>query len=658
MTADPVITISWELAIARNWRKLALTCTSALALATVVWQICFRDQLYELVFRPDAISGESLPARRAFLYIIAVASALAAIACLWIFLRARRGKVSTALHWELLCTSCAVLPLLTVPAVEFEHAVFTCLLTGIFGLAVARAASREAPRFRGLPDLSKRQAHVLVGAGYAIFVGVVGFIAYWRYLTFHAEVCDTSYEVNAVAGIVRHGVPTLSIAAFFYDGQTLPAPYFNNHVPLADYLFAPFFLIYRQPSTVVWMQTVFMGAGTFGAYLLGCKWLDRRLGGVLFAWLYLLCPNVQGFCLHDIHANVLIIPCLVLAVGLMEAGYVKAALACALLSAICREEAPVYAIGLGLYWLFSSDDRRLFRRGLALVIVAAALQVFFSSYVMPHFGGQPRLDHFNLFYLPQHSAGSMLGALFLNPLGALYSVGGMKLDYLFISLVSMGGVALVGWRAGWFAVPALLLLVPAGDPGFFCLGSNYSAPLVPAAILMGFAGIRYFWRSDGEGDAALVRRAGIFAYVLTTALLANYLYGDIGSKSYKLEYGQSPLRRENQRNYADIVGYLDTLPPFGPVERALWQVIDRVPKNVPIATSWNINPQLSHFDVALELGYSGGNPPPEQRVRYVVIDKLPALQGSPEPYIVHFRRNSRQWRVFYENSAGVIFERR
>jgi uncharacterized membrane protein len=463
--------------------------------------------------------------------------------------------------------------------------------------------------------------------------------------------------VNAVAGIVRHGIPTLSIAAFFYDGQQLPAPYFNNHVPLADYLFAPFFLLYRQPSTVVWMQTAFMGAGAFGAYLIGRKWLDGRFGGVLFAWLYLLCPNVQGFCLHDIHANVLIIPCLVLAVGFMEAGYVKSALALALLTAICREEAPVYAIGLGLYWLFAVADHRRFRWGLSLVVLAVGLQVFFSAYLMPHFGGKPRLEHFNLFYSPEPTASSMLTALLLNPLGALYSsTGDIKLDYLAISLVSMGGLALVGWRAGWFAVPALLLLVPAGDPGFFSLGSNYSAPLVPAALLMGFAGIRHFWQRADEG--ALARRVGIATYVLTTALIANYLYGDIGSKSYKLEYGQSPLRRENQRNYKDMVGYLDTLPPFGPAEKALWDVIEHVPKNVPIATSWTVNPQLSQYDVALELGYSGGNPRPEQRVRYVVIDKLPALQTPTEPYITHFRGQPTRWRVFYENASGVIFERR
>jgi hypothetical protein len=125
-----------------------------------------------------------------------------------------------------------------------------------------------------------------------------------------------------------------------------------------------------------------------------------------------------------------------------------------------------------------------------------------------------------------------------------------------------------------------------------------------------------------------------------------------------LEYGQSPLRRENQRNYKDIVAYDDILPPFGPAEKALWDVVAHVPKNVPIATSWVVNPALSHYDIALSLDFSGGNPPPEQRARYIVIDKLPMFEIPTEQYVTRFRQDSKTWRVFYENSSGVIFERR
>ncbi|HEY3253942.1 MAG TPA: DUF2079 domain-containing protein, partial [Polyangiaceae bacterium] len=439
--------VTWDLALMRSWRKIALLCTAALGIASALWQLRYQSILYDFVFNPSWVNPESLPARRALLPIVAVAACGALLLAGRTLTEARKGQTAWTVHREVFATSLVVLPMLSVPELEFQHPLFTALLILLFSLAVAWLVSCETATWRALPDLTRRQAQLLVGLGYATFVGVIGFIAYWRFITFHAEVCDASYELNSVAGIVRHGYPTLSVAAFFFDGKPLPGPYFVNHVPLSEYLFAPFFMVYRHGSSVVWAQAIVMGAGTFGAYLIGYKWLESRAGGVLAAWLYVLTPSVQGFCLHDIHANIVTIPLIMLAVGLMEVGHFKSAFAFGLMTALSREETPVYAIGLGLYWMFSSEDRRRFRLGLALVLISALLEVFFSAYLMPHFGGQPRMDHFNLFFFGARNGGSLIAALLLNPLGALFSsTAEVKLEYLAITLISVGGLALWGWR--------------------------------------------------------------------------------------------------------------------------------------------------------------------------------------------------------------------
>ncbi|MEO6600927.1 MAG: hypothetical protein ABIQ16_13695, partial [Polyangiaceae bacterium] len=110
--------------------------------------------------------------------------------------------------------------------------------------------------------------------------------------------------------------------------------------------------------------------------------------------------------------------------------------------------------------------------------------------------------------------------------------------------------------------------------------------------------------------------------------------------------------------YKDIIGYVEALPPFGQAEKLMWEVIERVPKNVPVLTSWTINPQFSGYDVALTYDYSGGSPPPEQRVKYIIIDKLPRfMTASGEVEIARLRRDHRHWKVFFENASGVVFER-
>lgn len=649
--------MSWESVVDRAWRKMAMTFVAALSLASFAWQVTHRNLIFDFVFHPDRVARpEHAQARHTLVRLALLAGLAAATRCAFIARQVRLGRHVGDLHREFLLSALLPLPLIVVPAIEFQHPWFTAGIVALFGLALAWAVFRESRRLPTLRDLTHREAHVLVAAAVAVFVASIGFLSHWRFITFHSQLCDSSWETNSVWGIIKRGIPTTSVAAWMYDGKPLPAPYFNDHVPLADYLYAPFFALYPDPRTLLWLQAAFMGLGAIGAYLIGRRWLDSRFGGVLAAWVYVLNPSVQSFCLHDLHPNILVIPSLMLAVGLMETKRPWAALGFAILAAACHEETPIYAAGLGLYWMLSGGDRLRFRLGLGICVFSLGLAVFFSAFLMPHFGGQPHWSHFNFFFDDRPSAGSMVSALVLNPVAAALKItSDLKLDYLAISLAPVGGLALLGWKAGWFALPAVLLLVPSESPGFFCPGMNYSAPLVPAILLMGLAGIRRFWQQNS--GLVRERRLGLAAYVLSCALLGNYLYGNIAAKSFKMEYGFSPLRRQNQYNYRDMLGYVDALPPYGPVEQGLWEVIRRVPAGAPVLTSWAINPQLANRDISLAFGYSRGNPAPEDRVDFVVIDKLPAMQVPTEPEIARFRKDPR-FRLFYENSSGVIFARR
>src|SRR5690606_24432199 len=100
-----------------------------------------------------------------------------------------------------------------------------------------------------------------------------------------------------------------------------------------------------------------------------------------------------------------------------------------------------------------------------------------------------------------------------------------------------------------------------------------------------------------------------------------------------------------------------TLPPYGERERMLWELIERVPKDVPIATSWRLNPPLSNRAVSLVYPEDGRNHPKENLVKYIVLDRLPPLTFQPEQWERELRAN-RQFRVFYENKFGIIFERK
>lgn len=183
--------------------------------------------------------------------------------------------------------------------------------------------------------------------------------------------------------------------------------------------------------------------------------------------------------------------------------------------------------------------------------------------------------------------------------------------------------------------------------------------MMPAVLIMSFLGMRRLLVGRRNRDRVELgaNRVAIVGYALLVAVIGNVLYGNILSKSYKLEYGESPYRRQREYDYRDHLGYVTKLPAYGARERDLWEAIRHVPKNAPVSTSWSLNAQLSTRDVGLTLPYLAEGNPPDNRVTHVIIDKLPPMIEAPEKHLKRFR-NDPAWAVVYENPHGVVFKRR
>lgn len=637
---------------------------SAAALSFLIWGFSHIELLFDYFLKPE--SGEVRAAqsqpRNQLLLLLGGLLVPALGASVVLARRVRLGRAIPSPTVLLPVVASIGLPFLFLPTVEFEHPYLTAIVMLTFALALAMALRSVLVGLRSpLPDLSPRAAWIAVGAGWLVFVGVIGFIAHWRYITFHAEPYDSAWETNAIWGIVHHGVPTISTGAeSYYRTQHLPAVYFNLHVPLSYYLYAPFFAIWQDARMILWMQAMWLGAGAAGAYLCGRQWLRRHWAGVALAWIYLLNPFIQNFGLHDIHANILAVPTLMVAMGLMENGRLKTALGVAIFAALCREETGLYTACLGLYWTFSSGgDKHRVRAGLVLIAASMLILILITGVLMPAFGGQPRWGHFSFFFGAPGML-SQIEAFLLNPLGALTAAGEtFRAEFFFLSFLPIGFLALFGWRGGWFLLLVATMMVASRNTSMFSPGVNYSAPMMPAVLVMSFLGMRAFLasrrnRTRVELDA---NRASVVAYALIVAFIGNVLYGNILGKTYKIEYGESPYRRQRQYDYRDRMGYVNELPAYGQRERDLWEAIDKVPPDVNVSTSWLLNAQFSTRNVGLTLPYLGEQNPPDNRVTWVIIDKLPPMILPSEKEDRRFR-NDPAWVVAFENAHAVVFKRR
>jgi uncharacterized membrane protein len=648
---------------ARLWPPALLVVVGWSFAASAIWQLVHLPLVYGLVLRPTDGGVRALQEapRKVASLMLAFAMVGAAAHTALILWRVRRGRYRGAPYGYWLPVASVGLPVLLLPLFEYEHPYLAGL--AVLGLAAALAhVTGRLARARGLAprDLSPRAAWIAVGGAFVLFVAVIGFLSQRRLTAFYAHPYDFSWEMNAVAGILRHGIPTISEGAdYYYPHRHLPAPYFDLHAPLIYYLYAPLYALHRDPRTMVWLQAAFMGSGAFGVYLVGRRWFRHRGLAVLAAFAYVLNPQVQGYCLHDLHANILAIPLMMLALGFMEAGRPRAALVAALLIAVCREETGLYAATVGVYWLLSNrGDRARFWTGAVTMAASVAILVLMTKVLMPAFGGEPRVArHFDLFF-DGMGPPSLAKALLLNPLGVVNAgTAAYRMEYVWLSFLPMGLLALRGGRAAWSLLPAVPLLLASSNPDFYSNGINYGAPITPPAILMGMMGMRSLLlsrrlrRAYGRG-----RRLPIAVYVGVCVLVCNVLYGNIGSKSYKLEYGGHPVR-ENEYRYHGNLGVLSQVPAFGARERGIWEAIHHVPRGAPIATSWLLNAPMSNRDIAFVYPYMGQANEESQRARYVIIDKLPPLIDATDRYLDELHRDP-AWAVEYENRYAAVFRRR
>jgi uncharacterized membrane protein len=644
------------------WRPALLILLGWSFALSAIWQLKHLPLVFDLVLRPEdgSIRASQAEPRLLAARLLGLVLVLAG-AHIVVILRGIRNRTFRGVpygYW--LAVASVTLPVLCLPVFEYEHAILAGCSVLVLALAISYVLARFArDRKFVLPEPSEKVAWLCVCGAFALFVAVIGFLSHRRLSAFYAHPYDYSWEMNAVAGIVRHGVPTISTGAdSYYSGQHLPATYFNLHAPLIYYAYAPFYALWKDPRTVLWLQAALMGSGAFGAYLTGRRWFNDRGLAVLSAFAYVLNPQIQGYCLHDIHANILAIPFMLLAVGFMEAKIPRIAITMALLCAICREETGIYAASVGLYWLLAKADRVRFRAGLITVVGSGIIYVLMTAVLMPAFGGQPRMGrHFDLFF---DSAGpdGFLRVLLLNPFGVFNAMlSPVRTEYFWLSVIPMGLVACWGGRAAWFLLPALPLLLASGNPDFYSNGINYGAPITPGAIFMGMMGVRALlfsrvlrktWRRG--------RKLPIMLFVGISALAGNVLWGNIASKTYKLEYGAHPVR-ENEYRYHGNLGCLSKVPSFGARERGIWDVIAHVPPDAPVSTSWLLNPPLSTHDLSFVYPYLGDQNDETQRAKYVILDKLPPLIEPTDRYSEELHQDPR-WTVAYENQYAVLFERR
>jgi uncharacterized membrane protein len=311
-----------------------------------------------------------------------------------------------------------------------------------------------------------------LGLAVSAFAAGFGALAVLRHRSFETGRFDLGNMTQAVWS-TAHGHP-LAVTNLAGEQSTRLASHFDPILVL----FAPLWLIWPSPETLLVAQAVALALGALPVFWLARKHLDSERTALGFALAYLLYPATQWVALSEFHPVALACPLLLFAFWYLDEDRLLPFAICATLACATKEEIPLAVAGLGV-WYALARRRRV--AGIAIAVAGTAAAAIALG-VVAHYneGGDPFAGRY------EEVGGSPTGILktFLtDPLTIARAVFDSEgLAYLLALLVPLAFLPLAAPLALVPALPDLALNLLSSTDTQTSIHFHYVAPLVPGVF--------------------------------------------------------------------------------------------------------------------------------------------------------------------------------
>ena len=379
-----------------------------------------------------------------------------------------------------------------------EH--FFLLTLGLVALRVWLAP-------RPLPTWRPRR---VVAVGVAAYALLFSFVTVTRHFTFATHALDLGYYVQLGWNLARGAGPYVSLPEMHAWG---------DHLSPIMYVFVPAFWIAPGAVVLLVAQSVALALGGIAVFGLARARLQDERPAAAFALLYLASPSLQGINVRDFHTAALAIPLLLAAAWAVEAGRPGWALLPAALTLLCREDAALPVIGLGVWMALG---RRRWAPGAIAAVGALAVLALDVRLVIPAYRGEP-YSHLARYAQLGDSLGAIVTTMLLHPLrvlGTLLTVD--RLVYLAAMLAPLGLLPLLGGLDLTGALPALAQNLLSVDPVLYNYRAQYQAFVLPFLVLAAIRGYaRIERRRPGHWPVAVLVVAMVVSLALDSRTVNN-----------------------------------------------------------------------------------------------------------------------------------------
>ncbi|TEU17640.1 MAG: DUF2079 domain-containing protein [Anaerolineales bacterium] len=374
---------------------------------------------------------------------------------------------------------------------------------------------------------------------------------------------------------------------------------------------AALYWLWADPRLLLILQTLFLAWGTIPLYEIARDRLKDGMAASLISAAYLAYLPLHYVNMHDFHAPVLMVPFLFYVFLFAMRQQWGRYYLFLLLAFLCRVDAALIALVLGVY-LFACQNQR--RHGLWTALFSLAWLALDFGLVAPLV--ESRYGPGTNDLIPQRFGSFGGGALSVG-WGILSHPGAVmatltdreKVQTLFDLLAPLGFLPLAGPGILIPALPVVLLNLLAESPWQGTIYAHYFAPVIPLLAVAAVYGLdnltrwarerlRIF-RLDTKESAAASYHLALFA--LTNALLVAYFVSPFPPGQYF-----------HLANYRQVTAH----------ERVLREIMETLPAGAKISAQSGLFPHLSHRPVIYLF-------PIVADAQYVLVDLDPAAEKSP-----------------------------
>jgi uncharacterized membrane protein len=320
------------------------------------------------------------------------------------------------------------------------------------------------------------------------------------------------------------------------------------HADFILVLLAPFYALWQDPRTLLFIQTAIISFGSIFVYLIAKDVLKNKLTALVLAFAYLFNPPIQHSNLFDFHAVTLATTFILGGFYFVKRKKYILSLLFILLAALTKEQVWIIAALFGLYIFFFEKKRIL---GTTIFAFSTLTFYFIFFKAIPFFHGG---NHFALSYYSDFGASpsGVIKNIFLSPQKTIATVfSGNRLLFLTQIFFPLGFLSLFAPLFLIGAIPDFAIDLLSNNAQLHEIFYQYTAIITPFVFISAIYGIR---RISLKFSILTINTLGTF--ILICSLISGYLYGPLpGEKAANIDMFNKQLSYAN-----DIDSFLQDIP--------------------------------------------------------------------------------------------------